>query len=154
MTHKYCLNLVFSAFLLFSSAGYAYAMPVEHLSVNNKEDTHFFTVELADTPEKQAKGLMFRKSLPKQHGMLFYFHEPRLVQMWMKNTPLSLDMAFINADANIVFIAADTTPFSLKGITTNQPVIAILEVEAGTFARLGIHVGDSVIHCTIEQTCD
>lgn len=105
-----------------------------------------FRVELARTPEERTRGLQGREILADDAGMLFDFSTPQPVAMWMKNTPLSLDMIFIAADGRIVNIARDTTPRSLKVIESAAPVRSVLEVRAGTTARLGIRPGDRVVH--------
>jgi uncharacterized membrane protein (UPF0127 family) len=105
-----------------------------------------FTIELADTPEARAKGLMFREAMPSDHGMLFDFQTEQPVAFWMKNTPLPLDMLFIDAQGRIVRIAPDTTPYSEEPIPSGRPIRAVLEVNAGTAERLGIEPGARVRH--------
>ena len=78
--------------------------------------------------------------------MLFDFKVTQPVTMWMKNTPVSLDMLFITANGTIVNIVSGTQPFSLEYITSDGPVRAVLEVLAGTAKILGIHKGDRVVH--------
>ena len=78
--------------------------------------------------------------------MLFDFGRVRTASMWMKDTPLSLDMLFIAADGRIVNIVADTVPRSLAVIRSSEPVLGVLEVRAGTARRLGIRPGDRVEH--------
>ncbi len=108
---------------------------------------HAFEVEIADDPREQSKGLMFRTSLGAREGMLFdHGSSPRVISMWMKNTYISLDMAFIDQQGVIVTIAEHTTPHSLDSISSGRPVSAVLEVNAGTFETLGIDVGDRVEH--------
>ncbi len=105
-----------------------------------------FTVELASTPEERARGLMFRKALAPDAGMLFDFKELGPVAMWMKDTLIPLDMLFIARDGRIVRIAERTVPLSLTPIPSGDPVLAVLEVNSGTTARLGIKPGDRAIH--------
>lgn len=104
-----------------------------------------FFVEIADTPTEQAKGLMFRKSLCETCGMLFDFHQEKKIGMWMKDTEISLDMVFMNAQKEIVFIAEKTTPFSLEVIMTEEPIRYVLEVRAGSVAKYKITQSDSVM---------
>ena len=73
--------------------------------------------------------------------MLFDFQTPQPVAFWMKNTPLPLDMLFIDATGTVVRIAADTVPFSETPVPSEQPIRAVLEVNAGTAERLGIEPG-------------
>ena len=103
-----------------------------------------FNVEMAITPEQQETGLMFRKTVPDDGGMLFDWGSPRESMMWMRNTIASLDMLFINQDGTIRHIAENTTPQSLATIDSGGAVRATLELQAGTARRLGIHVGDKV----------
>lgn len=107
---------------------------------------HRFQVELARTPDERSRGLMFRRELAADRGMLFDFGRDAPVAMWMKNTYLPLDMLFIDANGRITRIAADTVPHSEAVIASGGPVRAVLEVPAGTAARLDITAGDRVLH--------
>lgn len=104
-----------------------------------------FVVEYAITPEEKSKGLMNRKTLAQNHGMLFIYQSPKSVTMWMKNTPLSLDMVFINRMGRIRFIEEKTQPNSTRQIHSGGQVSAVLEVPAGTVENHGIKVGDLVV---------
>jgi len=103
-----------------------------------------FKVELADTPEAQARGLMFRDSLGDFEGMIFPSDMPEVRSFWMKNTPLSLDIIFIAPDGRILNIAANTEPYSLASVSSKGPAGAVLELRAGRAAALGIVPGDRV----------
>ncbi|MGE5505672.1 MAG: DUF192 domain-containing protein [Actinomycetota bacterium] len=105
-----------------------------------------FTVEVATTPDQLSQGLMFRKALAPDAGMLFDFGHEQQVAMWMKNTLIPLDMLFIASDGRIIHIAEYTVPGSLEPLGPRRPVRAVLEVNAGTANRLGIHTGDHVSH--------
>ncbi|HTR18215.1 MAG TPA: DUF192 domain-containing protein [Acetobacteraceae bacterium] len=105
---------------------------------------HPFTVELALTEQQQETGLMFRKSVPADTGMLFDWRAPRESQMWMKNTLVPLDMVFINEDGTIRHIAENTVPESLAVIDSHGPVRATLELQGGITEKLDIRVGDKV----------
>ena len=107
---------------------------------------HDFTVEVARTEAQRAKGLMFRRSLPPDAGMLFDFPGERYVSMWMKNTYIPLDMVFFRADGTVVSVARDTTPFSEEPIPSGGPAKAVLELNAGTAARIGLAPGDKALH--------
>ena len=120
-------------------------LPKENLTIVTKDGKrHDFNVEMALTPEQQTVGLMFRKHVPEDGGMLFDWGVPRDSTMWMRNTVSSLDMVFINADGTIRRIAENTVPESLAIIESGGPVRATLELAAGTARRLGIHSGDKV----------
>src|SRR5438270_7588991 len=98
------------------------------------------------TPEENARGLMERTHLPHDRGMLFDFKQQQPVNMWMKNTYLPLDMVFIRADGTVARIAADAEPLSTRVIPSGEPVLSVLELNAGTAAKLGIRAGDQVEH--------
>jgi hypothetical protein len=119
---------------------------MQSLEIVTKTGVHPFMVEMALTPEEQAKGLMFRRSLPEGQGMLFDFKEERELTFWMKNTYVPLDMIFIRGDGTILRIARNTTPLSEKMIPSGGPARAVLEVVAGTARKLGIAPGDRVAH--------
>ncbi|MBH67145.1 MAG: hypothetical protein CMM58_02210 [Rhodospirillaceae bacterium] len=120
---------------------------IDKLSVFTREgNTHTFDVEIANTNNKRAKGLMFRKSLGEEQGMLFLYEEEKPILMWMKNTLIPLDMLFINEEGLITHIVEQTVPLSLDIISSNGDVLAVLELLGGTSARLDIRVGDSVKH--------
>ena len=104
------------------------------------------TVEMAVTPDQHRQGLQGRRAVPDGTGMLFDFGESRPIAMWMFNTPSPLDMLFIDSTGRVVRIAADTVPFSRAVIRSGEPVRAVLEVAAGTAARLGIQPGSRVLH--------
>ena len=107
---------------------------------------HRFQVELALTPEQHAQGLMFRRELAEDAGMLFLYRRTGFVSMWMKNTLIPLDMVFIEVDGRIAYVAERTVPQSLASIAPGEPVKAVLELNGGTVARLGIRPGDRVIY--------
>ncbi len=117
----------------------------EPLWLKNENTSHLFDVEIADTPEKSKIGLMFRKHLDNDKGMLFLLPEKQPMYMWMKNTYISLDMLFFEQDGKIVKIIPDTTPLSLQLLPSDIPVAGVLEVNAGTAKRLNITVGDYII---------
>jgi uncharacterized membrane protein (UPF0127 family) len=124
----------------------ARALDPGELVIETATGSHRFTVELAATPSERARGLMYRQNMQADHGMLFDFQTEQPVAFWMKNTPLPLDMLFIDGQGVIVQIAADTIPFSEAAIPSRQPIRAVLEVNAGTAERLEIAVGDRVRH--------
>jgi uncharacterized membrane protein (UPF0127 family) len=104
-----------------------------------------FKVEVALTPEQRGQGLMFRRDMARDAGMLFDFGaSPDRASMWMKNTYIPLDMLFIRSDGRIESIAERTVPHSLEAISSRGPVRYVLELNGGTAARLGIGPGDRV----------
>lgn len=100
--------------------------------------------ELAVTPEQLEQGLMFRRQLAPESGMLFDFGAPRLVAMWMKNTLIPLDMLFIDASGTIRYIEEQAPPHSLDPRGPTLPVRAVMELPGGTARRLGLRPGDQV----------
>lgn len=103
---------------------------------------HELTVELAVDAAQREQGLMFRRSMAPDHGMLFDFGESRRVMMWMKNTHLALDMLFADKRGVVRTIHQDAVPFSEVIIDSREPVAFVLELNAGTVKRLGIKPGD------------
>jgi len=102
------------------------------------------TIEVADTPEARIKGLMERWSLPELHGMIFIFDYPEMQRFWMHNTPLSLDMIFVDENRRILNIAESTTPMSKQMYTSRGPAKYVVEVKAGFSKRHGIEEGMSI----------
>ena len=103
-----------------------------------------FVVEIAVTPAEREKGLMFRRSLAANSGMLFMFPKAEVVDFWMKDTIVPLDMIFIRANGVVDSIARDQPPLSLANTFSAGPVIAALEIRAGSSDRLGLKAGDKV----------
>ena len=99
------------------------------------------TVEVADTPEARVKGLMERWSLPEFHGMLFIFDVSEVQRFWMHNTPLSLDMIFVDENRRILNIAESTTPMSKQTYSSSGPARYVVEVRAGFSKRHGVEEG-------------
>jgi len=105
-----------------------------------------FKVWSADSPRRDEQGLMFVRQMDEHAGMLFLFPENKRVTMWMKNTYISLDLLFMNRSGRIDYIAARATPLSEDIIGPPQPEFAVLELNGGAAMRLGINVGDMVLH--------
>ena len=120
--------------------------PSSVLTIQTHKGAEWFTVWIADTPERSEQGLMFLQWLPTDQGMLFPQDAPRVMHMWMKNTLIPLDMLFIDAKGRIVAIHEQATPRSEDIISSPQAVKAVLELAGGECATLGIRVGDQVRH--------
>ncbi|OAN51734.1 MULTISPECIES: DUF192 domain-containing protein [unclassified Sphingobium] len=103
-----------------------------------------FAVEVARTPQEQEKGLMFRKELPDDGGMLFPMEPPRTASFWMKDTLIPLDMLFVRTDGTIALLKAEAEPYSRIPVSAGVPVAAVLELRGGRAAELGIGEGDRV----------
>jgi len=111
---------------------------------------HSFQVEIAETGDQRAQGLMFRRQMAADAGMLFLFGGSEVRAMWMKNTLIPLDMLFIDETGKIVRIEERTVPHSERAIVSGGPVSAVLELNAGTASRLKIEPGDRVRHPAFE----
>jgi hypothetical protein len=107
-------------------------------------ELHAFTVELAVNDKQRARGLMYRREMAADHGMLFLYDRVGLHSMWMANTYIPLDMLFIKPDGAVVHIAERTVPQSRRPISAGQRVKAVLELRGGTVDRLDIPVGSTV----------
>lgn len=103
-----------------------------------------FDVETALTPEQQDKGLMFRRDIPDNGGMLFPMTPPRTASFWMKDTLIPLDMLFIHTDGTIAFLKANAQPYDRTPVSAGIPVAAVVELRGGRAAELGIAEGDRV----------
>lgn len=146
---KQAMGALFAALLLFG-AGAAEAQLAtfekSELTIVSGGKRHPFQIELATSSEQMAQGLMFRRQMAPDAGMLFLHREERELSMWMKNTFIPLDMIFIAADGRITRIAQRTVPQSLATISSEGVALAVLELNAGTAERLGIKPGDRVEH--------
>ena len=103
-------------------------------------------VEIADDPQERARGLMFRRHLAPGTGMLFIYEAPQRVSFWMRNTPSSLDILYIDPQGRIVSIASHATPFSEAPIPSNGAANGVLELRAGRAAEINAKPGDKVLH--------
>ncbi len=101
-------------------------------------------VEIVATPESRARGLMFRESLTPGTGMLFIFPETRPLSFWMRNTPISLDILYLDPSGTIINIHRNTTPYSEKSLPSERPARFVLEVPGGYCAQVGVRAGDRV----------
>jgi uncharacterized membrane protein (UPF0127 family) len=114
------------------------------VTISTKDREVEFLVEVADTAGKRQMGLQYRQGLADDRGMIFLFPSESLQTFWMKNTPISLDMIFINRNRKIVGIVERTVPFSLDQRSVNEPSQYVLEINGGLARRYGIQTGDSV----------
>ena len=119
--------------------------PTAELTIVSASGPHRFTVELATTPVQMEQGLMFRQSLAADAGMLFDYRAPAMAAMWMKNTLIPLDMLFVDERGQIINIHERAVPGSLDPIAAAAPARAVIELNGGTAARLGIRPGDRVL---------
>jgi uncharacterized membrane protein (UPF0127 family) len=112
---------------------------------------HSISIELATTPGERALGLMYRRAMPGDAGMLFLYDRPQTIEMWMRNTIIPLDMIFIGADGKVHRIESHTEPFSTQLISSEGAVQGVLEVNAGTAEAIGLKAGDEVVYPSIDQ---
>ncbi len=117
---------------------------LEHAQQKIAINSHLFTVEIADTPDKRALGLMFREHLAPTEGMLFFLDKESLAPFWMKNTPLSLDILWINSKKVIVSIKKKATPFSEEPLNPHQKALYVLEISGGLSDAFGLKPGQHV----------
>ena len=138
--------LTLAAGLSAAAAQGAPAAPAtDDLSIDTASGGHHFTVEVMRTRDQLERGLMFRRQMPADRGMLFDFGSPQPVSMWMKNTYLPLDMVFIAADGRVVSVKQNAEPMSEAIIPSGGDVLGVLEVNAGTAAKIGVKPGDRVM---------
>ncbi|MFC1776383.1 DUF192 domain-containing protein [Pseudomonadota bacterium] len=106
-----------------------------------------FAVEIADTSEKQALGLMFRDNMEADKGMLFIFPNEAPRSFWMKNTRIPLDIMYFDKELKMVSISADTPPCKVTrcpSYPSKGPAMYVLELNAGAAKKLGVGVGDKL----------
>ena len=131
--------------LTATCAGHADA-PLQRLEIDTASGPHRFQVEFMSTDAEREKGLMFRRSLAKDHGMLFDFHTQQPVTFWMENTYIPLDMIFVADDGRVVAIKHDAKPLDRSLIPSGAPTLGVIEVNAGIADAIGVKVGDLVKH--------
>ncbi|WP_457796683.1 DUF192 domain-containing protein [Methylocystis sp. S23] len=125
--------------------------PLQRLEFVTATGSHEFRVEVADTPAERAKGLMYRRHMPADQGMLFVFHEEGPIMMWMKNTYIPLDMIFVSRRGMVTAVAAETVPLSEATISSEGPAYAVIELNAGTAGKIGLKPGDEVRHPAVRR---
>ena len=139
--HEGFLALALAAALALATPAYADAPALKSISI--KIGTHPLKVEVAATDEQRSHGLMFRKSMPRDVGMLFTFDELGYHAMWMKNTLIPLSVAFLDNEGRILNIL-DMQPETLEPHPAAGPARYAIETNKGWFAERGIKAGDKV----------
>jgi len=123
-------SLLFFAFLFFSNN--AQSNEISKVVIQNENSSSIsILAEVMITESQQARGMMYRKSLDKDKGMLFLFNEPKRAVFWMKNTYIPLDLIFIKKGGGIDSIHENLEPLSTKKIKSRNDVIAVLEISGG-----------------------
>ncbi len=124
----------------------ASAMKKGELVLVTSAGEHRITIEIAQTEQQKALGLMFRRELGRRAGMLFAYAKPQELTMWMRNTYIPLDMVFIRRDGTVHRIEENTEPFSEDVIASQGNVVAVLELAGGVAREIGLKAGDRVRH--------
>ena len=142
---KICLFIVLLFLIIlfiFSKGQKNKLFPID---LKRKGNSVTYFVEIADTPEKAQIGLMYRKTMPRNQGMLFVFPHPSIIRMWMKNTYIPLDMIFFNAQNQIICLRENIHPLDEKNIIScPYPANKVLELNAGEIKSENIRLGDTL----------
>ena len=144
------LFVIVSLFLIYNLCEVSASVKSELLIITSNGSKHNFLVEVARTEEEKKIGLMFRRTLAKNAGMLFLYKREALRLMWMKNTFIPLDILFIDKKGVIKRVVKRTTPHSLATISSRQSVLAVLELRGGITSSLEIKKGDRIEHPAFE----
>ena len=144
------LLVIVSLFLMYNLGEVSASMKSELSIITSNGSKHNFLVEVARTEEEKKIGLMFRKTLAKNAGMLFLYKREALRLMWMKNTFIPLDILFIDKNGVIKRVVKRTIPHSLATISSRQSVLAVLELRGGITSSLEIKKGDRIEHPAFE----
>jgi uncharacterized membrane protein (UPF0127 family) len=122
----------------------ASAQSLDKLEIVTASGVHTFSVELASNDAEREKGLMYRRFMPADRGMLFDFKREEPVMFWMKNTYIPLDMIFMSKTGKDVGIVANAKPMSEQILSVLTPTDSVLELNGGVAAKIGVKVGDMV----------
>jgi uncharacterized protein len=141
---------------LLSTAFYSLASAApcrdDRVTLRDNGSVASFTVEIADTDELRSRGLMFRESLPQFSGMLFIYDAPTSANFWMRNTPLPLDMLFIDETGVVTRIGREAVPFSEEIVPGGDGVLMVLEINGGTADLLGLSEGAQMQYPGLDQS--
>jgi uncharacterized membrane protein (UPF0127 family) len=127
------------------------AFPRERIAIETRSARrHMFEAWRADTPQTRAQGLMFVRSLQPEQAMIFVYGSPQHVGMWMKNTLIPLDMLFVDSDGCVVKVHERAEPGALETISSDAPVVLVVELAGGVAGRLGLRAGDRVARPAVD----
>ena len=141
------LCIIFATIFLSSCFAGEHKRSVEDLQIIKSDgEVLTYQIELADTADLRAKGLMHRRRMPAEHGMLLAYPEARKVAIWMKNTYIPLDIIYINEGGEITQINTDAVPHDLTSLPSHSDTLGVLELNAGEIRKWNIKVGDKVRH--------
>jgi uncharacterized membrane protein (UPF0127 family) len=143
-----CLSAIMSNTIEADAA----AMKKDELVIVTASGQHKITIEIAETEQQKALGLMFRDTLGRRAGMLFPYRQPQELTMWMRNTYIPLDMVFIRKDGTVHRIEESTEPFSEAVIASKGDVVAVLELAGGVAREIGLKAGDKIQHRSFVAT--
>ncbi len=141
-------QLVLGFLLLAACGDTSAALPVETIVIDTHRGPEKFRVEIAADARSQEQGLMYRRAMDADAGMLFDFDRPRFVSFWMKDTYIPLDMLFVRGDGTISTIEPNAPPLSTDPIPSAEPIVAVIELNGGRAHELDIEPGDRV-HASI-----
>lgn len=141
-----CVLGLAAALVALSALQAAAACDADRVELRGDWGTARFRVEIADTPDTRARGLMFVEELPASSGMLFVYDRPGAQSFWMKNTLIPLDMLFIRPDGTVQYVHDNAVPGDLTPISGGDGVLAVLEINGGLAGQLGIEEGAEVRH--------
>ena len=140
------LAVLVSAFVAVLTGAPAYADALQSLTIHTSTGDHVFSVEIAATPPTREVGLMNRRFMPTDRGMLFEFEREEPLSFWMKNTYIPLDMIFIGRSGKVTRVVERAEPLSETVIPSGGPAAAVLELNGGVAAAIGIRAGDQITH--------
>lgn len=145
---KFCrvIAVVYSCFVAVAAGAAEQQCRDDTVKLRGDGKSARFSIELADEPAERAKGLMFVKSMPQSAGMLFVYPAPRPVNFWMKNTLIPLDMVFLDKKGVVQNVHANAVPHDQSPIFGGNNIMAVLEINGGLAARIGIAEGWQVKH--------
>ena len=129
------------AALLLAAGQAGAACSADKVAVKSGGSTALFSVEIADTPDLQARGLMFREKMPSAAGMLFVFPKAKHASFWMKNTLIGLDIIFADSTGQVTRVHSNAVPQDETAIDGGEDVLFVLEINAGLADRMGISQG-------------
>jgi uncharacterized membrane protein (UPF0127 family) len=135
-----------------AAPGDAAAAPGEAVVFHTGSGDVVVAVEIADTPAERARGLMERKEMPQDHGMIFAFPREDIQRFWMKNTLIALDMIFVNTQHEVVGVVPDAEPMTLEERSVGLPSAYVVEVNGGFAKKNGIAAGTRVDFRNIPTT--
>ena len=143
---NYIYILIFSSIAFTNANANEITFQNSSLIIQTKDSEYIFNIEIAITEKERSIGLMYRKELKQNEGMLFLYPKKQIIKMWMKNTLIPLDMIFINNNGKIIDIFKMTIPKDLTPIGPDVKLKGVLEINGGLTSYLNINKGDFIIH--------